>query len=63
MAALLQIAGSSLFERRSNRGAGAYDAIVLACLTLAVPLPLLLLARRTRDRIDRIAESRWFVLR
>jgi len=42
---------------------GAYDAIVLACATLAVPVPLLVLDRRTRDRIDRIAASRWIVLR
>ena len=42
---------------------GAYYAIVLACMTLAVLLPLLLLTRRTRDRIDRIASSRWLVLR
>jgi hypothetical protein len=42
---------------------GAYDAIVLAYVTLAVLLPLLLVSRRTRDRIDRIASSRWLVLR
>jgi hypothetical protein len=41
---------------------GAYDAIVLACMTLAVLLPLLL-SRRARDRIDRIASSRWLVHR
>jgi len=42
---------------------GAYYAIVLACMTLAVLVPLLLLTRRARDRIDRIASSRWLVLR
>ena len=41
---------------------GAYDAIVLACMTLAV-LPLLVLTRRTRDRIDWIARSHWLLLR
>jgi hypothetical protein len=42
---------------------GAYDAIVLARMTLAV-LPLLLLTRRTPDRIDRIAApARWLLLR
>jgi alpha-1,6-mannosyltransferase len=41
----------------------AYHAIVLACLTLAVLLPLLLLTRRARDRIDRIASPRWLVFR
>jgi hypothetical protein len=40
----------------------AYDAIVLACMTLAVLLSLLLPTRRTCDRIDRIASSCWFVL-
>lgn len=42
---------------------GAYYAIILGCMTLAVLLPLLLLTRRARDRIDRIATSRWLVLR
>jgi hypothetical protein len=37
---------------------GAYDAIVLACITLAV----LLATGMTRDRIDGIASSRWLVL-
>lgn len=41
---------------------GAYYAIVLGCMTLAVLLPVLLLTRRARDRIDRIASSRWLVL-
>jgi len=42
---------------------GAYHAIVLACMTLAVLLSLPLLTRRARDRIDRIVSSRWLVLR
>lgn len=42
---------------------GAYLAIVLACMTLAVLLPLLLLTRRSRERIDRIASSRWLLVR
>jgi len=42
---------------------GAYYAIVLGCMTLAVLLPVLLLTRGARDRIDRIASSRWLVLR
>jgi hypothetical protein len=41
---------------------GAYDASVLACMTLAGLLPLLL-TRRARDRVDRIASSRWVGLR
>jgi hypothetical protein len=42
---------------------GAYDAIVLGRMTLAVLLQLLLLTRRARGRIDRMASSRWIVLR
>ncbi len=42
---------------------GAYYAIILGVMTLAVLLPLLLLTRRARDRIDRIASSRLLVLR
>ena len=38
---------------------GAYYAIVLGCMTLAVVLPVLLLTRRARDRIDRIAAVAW----
>lgn len=41
---------------------GAYYAIVLACMTLAVLLPVLLLTRRSRERIDRIASSRWLLV-
>ncbi|QYJ03824.1 polyprenol phosphomannose-dependent alpha 1,6 mannosyltransferase MptB [Nocardioides panacisoli] len=41
---------------------GAYEAIVLACMVLAVLLPVLLLTRRSRERIDRIASSRWLVV-
>jgi hypothetical protein len=41
---------------------GAYDAIVLGCMTLTVLLPALLLTPRARDRIDRIASSRRLVL-
>ena len=37
---------------------GAYYAIVLGCMILAVLLPVLLLTRRARDRMDRIATSR-----
>ncbi len=42
---------------------GAYLAIVLAVMTLAVLLPVLLLTPSARDRIDRIASSRWLVVR
>lgn len=38
---------------------GAYYAIILGCMTLAVLLPVLLLTRGSRHRIDRIASSRW----
>jgi len=41
---------------------GAYDAIVLGCMTLAVLLPVLLLTRGARERIDRITSSRLRVL-
>ncbi len=37
---------------------GAYLAIILGCMTVAVLLPLLLLTRRARQRIGRIASSR-----
>ena len=42
---------------------GAYLAIVLGCMTLGVLLAVLLLTRRARERIDRIASARWLVLR
>ncbi|WP_168929298.1 polyprenol phosphomannose-dependent alpha 1,6 mannosyltransferase MptB [Nocardioides sp. GY 10113] len=42
---------------------GAYLAIVLGCMTVAVLVPVLLLTPRARDRIDRIASSRWLALR
>jgi hypothetical protein len=41
---------------------GAYYAIILGCMTLAVLLPVLLLTRGARQRIDRIASSRWLVV-
>jgi len=41
---------------------GAYYAIILGCMTLAVLLPVLLLTRGARTRIDRIASSRWLVV-
>lgn len=41
---------------------GAYYAIILGCMTVGVLLPVLLLTRDARDRIDRIASSRWLVL-
>lgn len=41
---------------------GAYDAIILGCMTLVVLLPVLLLSRGARQRIDRIASSRWLVV-
>lgn len=40
---------------------GAYLAIVLGCMTLAVLVPVLLLTRRARERMERIAASRWLV--
>ena len=52
-----------LRRRRSLPFQDAYDAIVLARMTLAVLLPLLLLLRRTRDRTDPMAASRCLLLR
>lgn len=41
---------------------GAYLAIVLGCMLVAALVPILLLTRRARERIDRIASSRWLVV-
>lgn len=41
---------------------GAYYAIVLGCMVLAVLVPVLLLTRRARERMDRIASSRWLLV-
>jgi hypothetical protein len=54
--------GNPRRQRRYASSQAAYDAIVLACRTLAV-LPLLLFTRRTPDRIDRIASLHRFLLR
>ncbi len=42
---------------------GAYLAIVLGVMLVAVLTPLLLLTRTARERIDRIASSRWLAVR
>ena len=42
---------------------GAYYAIVLGCMVLAVLVPVLLLTSRARERMDRIAAARWLVAR
>lgn len=52
-----------LRPRRSVPFQDAYDAIVLARMTLAVLLPLLFLFRRTCDRTDPMAASRCLLLR
>lgn len=41
---------------------GAYLAIVLGCMLVAVLVPVLLFTRRAREHIDRIASSRWLVV-
>lgn len=41
---------------------GAYLAIVLGSMTVAVLVPVLLLTRRARVRIDKIVESRWLAV-